>query len=225
MIQYCQCSVEMYALYGCVISLCFHHFLLHQIFIPSLFLFFGAIDQSDGAPAYFLSKIILEIPLVLLQVLVQFVICYFLLDMQGNFGIIVASVFGLSMAATSIAIALGCSVKDVKDATEMAPLLFVPQMLFVGFFIRTSQIPIFLRWAQYLCSLKYSMNIVLITEFDLRLDSCKGDIAEANCRSVLENNDIVVGDWWIHMLLLFALFVGGRLLGAYILIQKAKRFY
>ena len=28
-----------------------------------------------------------------------------------------------------------------------------------------SKIPIFLRWAQYLCSLKYAINLVLLTEF------------------------------------------------------------
>ena len=35
------------------------------------------------------------------------------------------------------------------------------QMLFAGFFIRTSQIPVFLRWAQYVCVLKYSINLLL----------------------------------------------------------------
>jgi hypothetical protein len=43
----------------------------------------------------------------------------------------------------------------VKDVTELAPLLFVPQILFGGFFIRTSLIPVWLRWAQYVCGMKY----------------------------------------------------------------------
>jgi hypothetical protein len=43
--------------------------------------------------------------------------------------------------------------------------LFVPQILFSGFFIRTSLIPIYMRWAQYLCSLKYAINLLLIIEF------------------------------------------------------------
>ena len=28
-------------------------------------------------------------------------------------------------------------------------------------------IPVFLRWAQYLCSLKYNINIIMLLEFDL----------------------------------------------------------
>ena len=57
---------------------------------------------------------------------------------------------------------------------ELSPLLFVPQLLFAGFFIKTDQIPVFLRWAQYLCSLKYAINLILCIEFDVGNDSCGG---------------------------------------------------
>ena len=33
--------------------------------------------------------------------------------------------------------------------------VLVPQLLFAGFFIQAEQIPIWLRWAQYTCALKY----------------------------------------------------------------------
>jgi hypothetical protein len=112
----------------------------------------------------------------------------------------------------------------VKDVTELAPLLFVPQMLFAGFYIRTSQIPIFLRWAQYLCALKYTMNLFLLVEFDTSLPSCQGG-AKPNCESVLEKNDIKRKDFWIYALILAALFVGFRALGAVILVKKSTRFY
>ena len=72
-----------------------------------------------------------------------------MINLQGSFITIVLAVFGLSMCSCSVAVALGCSVSNVKDVTELAPLLFVPQMLFVGFFVATSDIPVFLRWAQW----------------------------------------------------------------------------
>ena len=34
----------------------------------------------------------------------------------------------------------------------------MPQLLFAGFFIQAEQIPIWLRWAQYLCALKYGLS-------------------------------------------------------------------
>ncbi len=160
------------------------------------------------------------------QTLIQFLLVYFLVDMQGSYILLVLATFGVGIASCSVAVALGCSVSDVKSVTELAPLLFVPQMLFVGFFIRTSQIPVFLRWAQYLCSLKYAMNLVIMTEFDLELDSCRSsEAARNNCHNVIVNNDIETDRYWVYILILFALFAAFRLLGAAILVQKAKRFY
>jgi hypothetical protein len=136
-------------------------------------------------------------------------------------------------------------VSNVKDVTELAPLLFVPQMLFVGFFISTSYIPVFLRWAQYLCSLKYAINIVMLSEFSLSNESCKvstpssllsekgvvficGEIqgnAAQNCRNILEANQIHVEDMYIYIIILFAIFAALRILGGFILVQRAKKFY
>ncbi len=177
-----------------------------------------------GVTAYFFSKLLVEIPMNFVQALVQFILVYFMLDLQGNFIFIVLACFGLGMCASSVAVVLGCAVSDVKDVTELAPLLFVPQMLFVGFFVRTSQIPIFLRWAQYLCSLKYAMNLVLLTEFNSELSSCKGDAAE-NCRNILKNNNVEPDQFWVYIILLFVLFAGFRFIAGMVLMQKAKRFY
>ena len=38
--------------------------------------------------------------------------------------------------------------------------------LFAGFFIPITSIPVWLRWAQYLCSLKYSLNLLVVVEFE-----------------------------------------------------------
>ena len=93
--------------------------------------------------------------------------------MQGSFIYIVLTAWGLGAASCSVAVLIGCLVSDVKDATELAPLLFVPQLLFSGFFINTSKIPVFLRWAQYLCALKYAINLVLLTEFSPGNPNCQ----------------------------------------------------
>jgi hypothetical protein len=102
---------------------------------------------------------------------------------------------------------LGCLVNDVKGVTELAPLVFVPQFLFAGFFIRTSLIPAYLRWAQYLCALKYSINLILINEFSLSTPACSASCQAMNvCADVLRENDIVAEAWWIYGLILFLLY-------------------
>jgi len=184
-------------------------------------------EYSTGtytATAYFLSKVVLELPLTLAQTLCQYVLVYFLCDLKGYWIYLILAAWGLGAASASVAMCLGCAVPDVKDVTELAPLLFVPQLLFAGFFVQTGQIPVFLRWAQYLCSLKYSMNIILLTEFNPSNPSCQGAAAHA-CASVISNNDIKSDQWWVYVLLLIVLFVGFRILAALILVQKSKRFY
>ena len=156
------------------------------------------------------------------QLSYRFHIC--LTGFQGFFIYLVLAAWGLSLAAGSTAVFIGCGIKDMKTAMEVFPILFVPQLLFAGFFIKTEQIPVFLRWAQYLCSLKYSINLIVIAEFDESLDSCKGAAAE-NCRMILAENDINKNDWWIYLLILLLLFVSFRVVAAYVLIANARRFY
>jgi ABC-type multidrug transport system permease subunit len=177
-----------------------------------------------GPIAYFISKIVMELPLTFMQTAVQFVIVYFMVGMQGRWIYLVLASWGLGLASSSVAMALGAAVPNVKDVTELAPLLFVPQLLFAGFFTRTSQIPAFLRWAQYLCGIKYSMNLVLMTEFDITNDSCQGG-AKSNCETVISSNDIDKDKFWVYIILLVVLFLGFRILASIILVHKAKRFY
>jgi hypothetical protein len=180
----------------------------------------------DGVAAYFISKLAVEVVLSFTQTLVQFILVYFMVNMQGNFILLVLAAWGVGIASCSVAVLLGCSVSNVKSVTELAPLLFVPQMLFVGFFIRTSQIPVFLRWAQYLCSLKYAMNLVILNEFNPGNDSCnRSPEAAANCHSLIVNNNVSEDQFYIYIILLAGLFAAFRIAAAFLLVEKAKRFY
>jgi hypothetical protein len=158
--------------------------------------------------------------------LLQWIIGYFMIGFQGNFILLVLTSFGLGMVSNSIAMGLGCLVPDVKDVTELAPLAYVPQILFAGFFIRTGQIPIFLRWAQYLCGMKYAMNLAFMNEFRLDSDSCNtSDNAHENCSQLLHQNNIDPPNFWIYIIILAGIFAIFRIAGAMVLHQKAKRFY
>jgi hypothetical protein len=56
---------------------------------------------------------------------------------KGVFAYIVLSAWGLALASGSTAVMLGCGIADIKTAMETFPILFVPQLLFAGFFIKT----------------------------------------------------------------------------------------
>ena len=71
----------------------------------------------------------------------------------------------LGLVASSLSLLIGSIAENVSTAIQMTPLLLVPQLLFSGFFVAISDIPEWLRWAQYLCSLKYAINLILVVEF------------------------------------------------------------
>jgi len=177
-----------------------------------------------GTPAYTVAKLCMELPLSIAQSMVQMIIIYFMADLRGNYFALAGSALGTGLASASVAVLLGCLVTDPKQATEMMPLLLVPQILFAGFFIRTEQIPVWLRWAQYLCSLKYGLNLFITNEFASYRESCSGDAA-ANCIKIKEANDIDPSHWWVYVLVLAVLFLGFRIMAMIVLSKRAVRFY
>ncbi len=173
-----------------------------------------------------LSKLVVEVPLTVVQLLVGWMLTYLLMDLQGNYLQLVTAGFGLSMTSNSIALILGSALTDVKAVTEMSNLLFVPQILFAGFFVPVNTIPTFLRWAQYLCGLSYAVKLVYQVEFGPSLDSCRTSAAAAaNCSGLLSSNGINTDRFWVSILCLFAVFTVARGIAGFILNQKAKSFY
>ena len=172
--------------------------------------------------SYFLSRLTMEAFITALQILVQAVITYFLISFRSDFLIYYLNMYALAMASTAIAVLLGCSVEDPKLGQEMLPLLFVPQMLFSGFFVVPELIPVWLRWARYLCSLTFALRIGLKAEFGNGCGSAEGDIA---CERLLENLDVYEMDEFVYWLILVALFVVSRVMALYVLKQKAVKFF
>lgn len=174
--------------------------------------------------SYFISKFFVEATITAAQCLVQCLITYFMIDFQASFGMFFVAVYSLAMASTALAVLLGCSVGDPKLGQELLPLLFVPQMLFAGFFVAPDLIPFWLRWPQYLCTLTYSLRIIMVAEFD----NCGADSlnleASMACGQLLENVGADPDDTWWYWIVLIGLFVVFRLMGLVILKKKATRF-
>ncbi|KAF4683032.1 hypothetical protein FOZ60_009745 [Perkinsus olseni] len=168
-----------------------------------------------SAGAYFLSKSCVEIPVAFVQTGVSVAILYNMMGLNGPFLEIWLAVFLLASAIASTAVMAGCFAPNPKTAMEAGPLLFVPQILFAGFFVDLSEVPAFLRWVQYLCSLKYAMNLLFIAEFS---DHPGGE-------EVLISNDVEEDLKWAYILLLLALLIVFRLVGLVALTRKAVTVY
>jgi len=141
-----------------------------------------------------------------------FLISYWVMDLQGNFFYLVCVAWALSMTAASTALMVGCSVPNAQSAQELAPLIFVPQILFTGIFVSINLIPPALRWLQYLCALKYAVDLGAILELK---DSVQG-------RAVLELENINVDQAGLYVGVLVGIFVFFRLLAMINLGRRAQ---
>merc|ERR1712070_132193 len=165
-----------------------------------------------------MSKMAVELPMGFLKSMMAALIVYFSMELKGNFLLLTTILWLMGSAAASVSLLLASTTKDVKSANELSPLVFVPQLLFAGFFIRLEQIPVYIRWAQYLCSLKYAMNLMLLNEFGHEDDL-------ATVKAMLDQNAVEKDKWWIYLLVLLALFAGFRMSALGMLVRKARVMY
>jgi hypothetical protein len=145
-----------------------------------------------------------------------------LIGFQSSFFIFFSVTYAISMASSAMGVMLGSAVENPKLGQEFLPLLFVPQILFSGFYVAPDLIPVFLRWARYVCSLTYAVRILLVEEFDRDCGSVRGNI---NCQDLLESVEAVPEDTWWYWLALVGLFVLFRFTAFVLLQRKAGKFY
>jgi ABC-type multidrug transport system permease subunit len=172
--------------------------------------------------SYFLNRLTVEAVVTALQAFVLVLITFWLIGFQSGFGMFFLNTYFLAMASTALSVALGCAIEDPKLGQEMLPILFVPQLLFAGFFVAPDLIPSWLRWLQYIFPLTYSVRIGVVEEFG---NGCGSDEADKNCMNLLHSLEADPDDSWWYWLAMMLLFVFFRVLALVVLRKKATKFF
>lgn len=154
------------------------------------------------------------------QIMLLAFLSFFFMGYNLRFGMHFVILYSLAMSGTAMSMLLGSSVEDPKLAVEFLPMTFVPQILFSGFFIAQSLIPVWLRWLQYVMPLTYAVKLELAGEFDR---DCGSDQAHQNCDSVLDNASVDLDDVWWYWLALLAVFIILRSSALVFLKRKADK--
>jgi hypothetical protein len=174
-------------------------------------------SQMYSIWSYFLSKTIVEMIVSSVQVTILVTISYLAMGFQrGLHGYLLFLVYVWlqANAAASMAIWLGCCTSSPASAIQLAPAIFVPQVLFSGLFLQIKEVPSYLRWVQYLCTLKYGINLVCIVEF--------GGDDRVGGELLLDAQNINKDMRWAYTLLLIGLFLAYRLMALVVLNRKAR---
>lgn len=164
---------------------------------------------------YYLSKMVVEVPLVFIQSLMTLGLCYVIMSLNGNFWALLWTVVLLSLCSVAVALAISCAVREPRETGAVGPLIFVPQMLFSGVFMPVSHMPVYLRWMQYCSFLPYAIKVLGIVEF-----------RKVPHKEVLLNaQDIHEESLLVYVGLLVAMVLFFSVLGVQMLRQKAKHIF
>ncbi|GKY92588.1 hypothetical protein MPSEU_000228900 [Mayamaea pseudoterrestris] len=116
--------------------------------------------------SYFLARFVTEFLVTAGQVILSSMLTYTMMGLNARFGVIWASQYLLALTSTALAVLVGATASEPSLAIEFVPLIFMPQILFAGFFVPPTLIPVWLRWLTYVFPLAYATKIVLVAEFD-----------------------------------------------------------
>lgn len=126
--------------------------------------------------SYFMSKTLVEAPLLLIFPLLFSLVAYYMVGYQKSidkFGIFVADMVVFVAVAASLYLALGCASPSLEVANILAPITTVLFLLFGGFYVNSNNIPIYYQWIHYISFFKYGYEILVKNEFTGLTFTCK----------------------------------------------------
>lgn len=172
--------------------------------------------------AYSISRLFIEAMTTGIQTTIMVTLIYFSIGFRGSYWMYFATTYALAMSSTALAVLLGVLSEGNRElGQQLVAVMFIPQLLFSGFFVSLDVIPSFLRWAQWLCVFTYASRLLIVEEFY----DCSDDPTEqAQCDSLLESVNTGPGDSvrdWVMIGVHFAVF---RITALFLLKMSAK-FY
>lgn len=136
-----------------------------------------------GVSTYYISKSIVETPLVLINNVIYSAIVYYLVDLRGGAGhffMFLFIFFILAWMSHSMGYFFGTTFSDLNTATIITQFTVIPFFLFSGFLINVVNMPIWLSWLQYFSPFRFSIEASMKNEFEGRSDSPFDIIGEYN---------------------------------------------
>merc|ERR1712228_187038 len=114
---------------------------------------------------YLIAKLLVGLPETALFTLIYQCICYWMVGFDSSFLQLYIALMLCSLSTGSVGLIVGCFAKNAGEAMQFMPIAFVPFILFTNFMVSLDQIPVWIRWLQWLDPFKYVVDCLCITEF------------------------------------------------------------
>jgi len=180
--------------------------------------------------AYFWSKVIVELPLLILAPVVTLGLAYGMMGFQAGiakFSITALTLILLNNCGSAIGVFAACLFDSLPMALAIVPLILLPLMIFSGMMVNNASIPVYFNWIKYLSPMKYGFTAIAKNEFTgLRFQKCPFPAADPRClgESALENWSLLDDfDILYNELFIFAIYIILLILSYFCLYRISKR--
>jgi len=135
--------------------------------------------------AYYIAKVMAEVPFELFFMLVSTIIYYFLVGYQvgvGEFFIFYVRILFLfthilivffqaaivltALISALFGICVGAAVSNIAVAAALVPIVIIPIITFSGFFLNAADAPPYFVWIQHISYFRYVFEILLVNEME-----------------------------------------------------------
>lgn len=214
---------------GCFLFVTMNQFMLSYITVVLIFpderkvFLREQANKTYSVGAYYISKIVTELPIQILAPLLYSLIIYFAIGFRLTaeaFFVFLLILVLLSLNGYTLGILLGASFNDSSTATVIMPAIILPFMLFCGALANLDTIAVWLRWLQYISPIRYSLEALFRNEY--RKEDFIYNAADPLLSYPVDNYNYNVGMWeCIAILAGFAVFY--IIMGGIILRMNVKK--
>jgi hypothetical protein len=168
-------------------------------------------NNMYGAIGYFVARTFTEVPLSFVQSVVQMLVMYWSMNLQGAFMDYVLIVWLVCASSASFATLLSSTVSSEARAIQLSSVIYIPQILFSGLFLNLQSINLrVINWMQYACYIKYCLNFLFFIEFEDQLPNKAKEYDIADDKK----------DW--YLILVFMMLIAARFFALLILRHKTN---
>jgi len=114
---------------------------------------------------YLTAKFLVQLPEQALFTLIYPLICYWMVGFDSSFIELYIALLLCTLSTSSVGLIVGCFAKNVSESLQALPIAFIPFLLFANFLVSLDQIPVWMRWLQWIDPFKYVVDSLSITEF------------------------------------------------------------
>lgn len=154
--------------------------------------------------AYYLSKVLADLPFLVLNPTVFVLLAYYLTDQptDSNRRCLVWLVCVLTvLLAHAYGLVCGAAF-GMQLATFLVPASTIPLILFSGFFLYLPDIPSVLKWLSYVSNFRYGFEGAVITAFGMNRKPLKCSLPYCHWKKptkFLEDIGMINADYWVDV--------------------------